>query len=847
MAQPQVEAQPTDEARALTGCDVVVVGGGLGGLSCALELARQGMKAVVLEAGPLPGGCLRTFSRRGYHFHLSPQYLGSLQPEGATHAILRSFGVLDRLSLDRPELFLSASFPDLEIQLPNDRDGLQQALVSRFPREREGIDSLFEQARNIGSAVADGALGTGAGAQAHRRMVATWRNQSFEQLLAGHVVDPRLRALLGQTWMNMGLPPGLAAASTAAAVFHTGWIQGIHTIAGGGTALVRALVDRLRELGGDCLPGRAVQRITVAGGRIAGVVLADGTEVGCPLVVAAVDPYRVFFDLMPGEEVSRLFRFRLERMEPSLSMISLHLGLDCPPSALGIPRTTTFVNTQPDHEEAYRRAAQGELHHSSWRLTSYEGAHDECSPPGAGIATLTEVAAARDWVEINTAVDQERRAAVQETLLAKADLRFPGLRDHVVLAELATPRTLARLFGNHRGAAFGFAQTAAQSGNRRLAVRGPVAGLFLAGAWAYAGGGCEAVLMGGVQTANAALEYAERPRLHAPPRLSSEPLPAAPAEVQPVVDGLPWPTDAPVAPDHFRHHHELLVYACDLNPRGFAHTEAYLRYLDRARMEAIEAICAEHQVPSWHDSHFVNIYRIQARYETVAALGRRLDVVSGLSRVTSHRGAFHQRIVDRDSGSLLLDGCVQVLFLDRAHAMVALPPEFPDCDCALPWVGEADRRELPFTDEDRFPFRSVERVYFEDTDLQGITFHVSYVRFAERALFDLVRTIWPGFGPREWMHRYRVAISGLDIRYLRATQLGDRLDVWTGMVGVRQRSLAFGHRLVLQDTGEAVADMVTWIEFRDDQERVIEIPRQAADLARANLLLASRLRQPRKG
>ncbi|MFH1468420.1 MAG: NAD(P)/FAD-dependent oxidoreductase, partial [Pseudomonadota bacterium] len=527
MASASDGRELVDEERILADRDVLVIGGGLGGLSCAVELARQGLKAVVLEAAPLTGGCLRTFRRRGHHFHLSPQYLGSLQPGGATHGILDGFGLLDRLTFKRPELFLSASFPDLQIHLPNDRERLEATLGERFQREREGISALFEQATILGQAVAEGALGNGPGAMAHRRLVAEWRNRSWEQLLAEFVVDPRLRALLGQTWMNMGLPPGLAAAPTGAAVFHTGWVQGIHTIVGGGTALVRNLEDRLRELGGDYLTDRPVERVLLSGGRVAGVQLADGREVPCPMVVAAVDPFRVFFNLIPGEEISRLFRFRLERMEPSLSMLSLHLGLDCQPSRLGVPETTTFVNTQHDHEEAYRRAVEGELAHSSWRLTSYEGSHDECFPPGGGIVAITEVAAARDWLEINPAVNREREAATLEVLLRKAEARFPGLREHVVQTELATPRTLASLFGNHRGAAFGFAQTAAQSGSRRLAVRAPVAGLFLAGAWAYAGGGCEAVLLGGVQTANAVLEFAERPRRRPPPR--SAPEPEAPA------------------------------------------------------------------------------------------------------------------------------------------------------------------------------------------------------------------------------------------------------------------------------------------------------------------------------
>jgi all-trans-retinol 13,14-reductase len=41
--------------------DVVIVGGGLGGLLSAVLLAKEGMKVCVLEKDKQIGGCLQTF------------------------------------------------------------------------------------------------------------------------------------------------------------------------------------------------------------------------------------------------------------------------------------------------------------------------------------------------------------------------------------------------------------------------------------------------------------------------------------------------------------------------------------------------------------------------------------------------------------------------------------------------------------------------------------------------------------------------------------------------------------------------------------------------------------------
>jgi NADPH-dependent 2,4-dienoyl-CoA reductase/sulfur reductase-like enzyme len=53
-------AKDTDEY------DAIIIGSGLGGLSCAAAFARQGFKALVIEKHDKPGGFASAFSRPGY-------------------------------------------------------------------------------------------------------------------------------------------------------------------------------------------------------------------------------------------------------------------------------------------------------------------------------------------------------------------------------------------------------------------------------------------------------------------------------------------------------------------------------------------------------------------------------------------------------------------------------------------------------------------------------------------------------------------------------------------------------------------------------------------------------------
>ena len=59
---------------------VVIIGSGLGGLSCGVILAKNGYQVVVLEKNSQPGGCLQCFTRRGVQFETGMHFIGSAGP-----------------------------------------------------------------------------------------------------------------------------------------------------------------------------------------------------------------------------------------------------------------------------------------------------------------------------------------------------------------------------------------------------------------------------------------------------------------------------------------------------------------------------------------------------------------------------------------------------------------------------------------------------------------------------------------------------------------------------------------------------------------------------------------------
>lgn len=821
--------------------DVVVIGAGLGGLVCAVEMARQGLDVCVFDKQLVAGGYAHNFGRKGFHFDVSLHHIGGFQPGALTHGILESLGILDKLQLVRPSTLFQADFPGFSISLPNERDRIIEVLSTAFPHEADGIRALMEFLPRLKGDVIAPTMDPDFNVPIHDRVSAEYVERTYQQLLLQHVHDKRLLAVLGQMWSYIGLPPSQASANYSACVNVSAFLEGEWGIVGGGAALVRDVLERLRELGGECYVSKEVVEIVVDNGVATGVRLDDGRLVQTKIVVAATDPVYTFDKLVSNQDISEIYRYRLRQMTPSLSMYAMYLGLGCSARDVGISESNYFYNHDIDLDTAFEHVLKHEIERTDYCCNNATELQTSVAPSGCSIVTFMEPTPAFDWLEITDETYEKRKKEVQRTLLDKYERRFPGLQKNAEVVEFFTPRSLARITNNHEGAVYGFAQTLEQSNNRRLRNRTPIAGLFLSGSWTWAGGGYEGAMASGVQTAKTIMqeykfEYKNSPiRLHRDSTQTEHTNDGVQSEgLEPLI-----PIDDAVSLDsHYKYKFGVMVYGDELNSRGNADASSYLRYMDRARMEAIEEICRDEQ--SWHHDYQIKVYRIEARCATVTRLADKLEVRTGIRRISNHRASFDQRIINLKSGRVICDAAVEVLFLNKENNLVPIPAGLVNTDDAIPDF-ESDRTEpLPFKYEEQFPFRTRCRVYFEDTDLQAIMFHVSYVRFCERALFDLVQSIWPDVSTNVWMKRTNATLSRIDIRYLNAAVLGDRLEVRTTLMGMDVRKLSFGQRIVKIETGEVLADTITDVEFRDPQGNCFPVPKQIADIARGQLAMSER-------
>ena len=128
--------------------NVVMIGGGLGGLMTGALLAKEGYAVTVLEKNPIIGGGLQCFRRHGVIFETGMHILGGFMPGQNIHKICNYLGILDDLEIRHTDVDCidSVTFGcDGETyRLPRGRVAFESYLAQRFPEEAEGLHRYLD-------------------------------------------------------------------------------------------------------------------------------------------------------------------------------------------------------------------------------------------------------------------------------------------------------------------------------------------------------------------------------------------------------------------------------------------------------------------------------------------------------------------------------------------------------------------------------------------------------------------------------------------------------------------------------------------------------------------------------
>ena len=478
--------------------DTIIIGSGAGGLTAAVALAQAGQKVLVCEQHEVAGGWTHSFTLNGYRFSPGVHYIGGIEEGGSLNKIYRGLGVSDHLEFCElnPDAYDHIVIGDKQYDFPKGKENLKKRLTEYFPHEAEGIEGYIEMVDKMVTGVSLLGRVKGAGgavkAAGSAMSLLRWATRSGQDLIEHFITDPVLRGILGGQSGDHGLPPSQVSAFVHAGITHH-YFEGGYYPRGGAFAIPRAFVRELKQAGGELRLSTPVEKILLKDGKIDGIHLASGEILKTKYVISNADPEVTFGKLIGRESLSKKLVNKLDRVEYSVSALSLFFAVDMDLREAGLDSGNFWLYDNEDVDGLYKLGLTDYVLHAEEPASMFLTVTTLKDPSKmhGGVHTceaftFVDYAAFEQWSDseygARPAAYEAEKEELAEKLFRKLEKFVPGISKHVVFWSLATPLTNEHYINATRGNQYGISKTRRQVGPGSFQIRTEIDGLFLCGA-----------------------------------------------------------------------------------------------------------------------------------------------------------------------------------------------------------------------------------------------------------------------------------------------------------------------------------------------------------------------------
>lgn len=473
--------------------DVIIIGGGYGGVSTATYLQQCGYKTLLLEKTALPGGVSTAWRRKGYLFDGATNWVAGSAPSCRIHNMMREVIDFEKLTFIDPDEFMVVEHGGESLVIYDDVDRFEaemlrispedEKLIRKFAdaiRDRSKVSIPYEHPLDI--APLHKKIGIIIGNIPFIKNFLQWRNVSVKEY-AAKFKNETFRQLFLRMFPHHSFFSMYAIISTFA------WknLRSSGYPVGGTEALIGNMIEKYRTLGGEMLFSKEVVEINHSNGVVNAVTLKDGSEIKAQRVVAALCGKHTFQKLLGDAFVHpQLDKLLKEDAQTYPGLVQISVG-----TKKLFPGLRHKYNM--DFPEKVKVAENELCEDMMVRICTEKSG---LSPEGTTTFVVhLRIDDVHYWYDLRQK-DREKYRAEKHRI---ADIVIKQLKDRfgdfeVDVLDTASPATYHRYSYAHKASYQGWAPTPKVIGKGlKMKIKG-LSNFYLAGQWVFPAGGITGVI-----------------------------------------------------------------------------------------------------------------------------------------------------------------------------------------------------------------------------------------------------------------------------------------------------------------------------------------------------------------
>lgn len=461
---------------------IVIIGGGIAGLSAGIFAQNCGFESEIYEKHFLPGGLCTSWKRGEYIFDGCIRYVYGSGKGGFCNSIMKKIG-----ACALPYIHHSASVSvdtkaGKNVTFYSNLDTLENHLFEISPADEKSIRALIHAAKQLSGANIP-AVGVQniqdlfSTLQALPKMVPAMSKYgkisllTFANSLKSEALREAFLKYYGYAELD-ALPMFYLIMDLAQHhVNNAGWPVG------GSLAFARELEKKYLSLGGKIFYRSCVLNILEEKGRAAGIRLTDETDHFCDYLISACDVHSTLNQMLQGRFTPPEYTeaFRHDRIITPILQVSMGIARDIS----SIPHAIVFPLRKA------MKIAGVTYEYLAMRHYSYD---PSMAPVGKSSVSVVMETDYDFWARLDRNAYLKEKQTASDKVIARLEDQFPGITQAVEKVDVSTPITTLRYTGNYKGSPQGWQTEVGRMGNYPSKLPG-IKNLYLAGQWVQRGGG----------------------------------------------------------------------------------------------------------------------------------------------------------------------------------------------------------------------------------------------------------------------------------------------------------------------------------------------------------------------